>query len=143
MPVVTIVRQPSTDSGTFGQLTVEGSDFSCVTLELPWLGDQANISCIPVGSYMCDWKWSQSHGRDVYHVEGVPDGRTNVEMHSANIIAQLRGCIALGQEQAIFPADTFEGIEVATKGVQHSKATVASFEQLMNQTSFTLVISNE
>src|ERR1035437_4331915 len=101
MQTVNIVRQPSTDSGTFGALSIEGSDFNCVTLELPWLNDLPNVSCIPIGSYLCDWKWSQSHGRKVYHVEGIPGGRTNVEIHSANAIFQLRGCLALGQCQAI------------------------------------------
>lgn len=142
MQTVNIVRAPSTDSGTFGALSIEGSDFEAISLELPWLNDLPNISCIPTGSYTCSWRWSNSHNRNIYHIENVP-GRTNCEVHAANIIQQLLGCICIGSEQAIFPAGTFEGIEVATKGVQHSKTTVAAFEALMNQQPFTLVISNE
>ena len=140
--IATLVRQPSTDLGTFGVFAIADSNFTCVSLELPWQDNQPNISCVPVGSYMCTWRWSQSHNRNVYHVENVP-GRTAVEIHSANITAQLLGCICLGMGIAIFPAGTFSGIEVATKGVQGSKIAVASFEQIMNQTNFTLVISNE
>ncbi len=142
MFTVTIVRQPSTDSGTFGQLSIEGNNFTCVSLELPWLNDLPDISCIPIGSYQCTWRWSNAHNRNIYHVENVLN-RTAVEIHSANIIAQLLGCICLGTEMAVFPMGTFPGIEVATKGVQHSQQAVAEFEQIMNQQPFNLVISNE
>lgn len=140
MLTVTIARYPSTDSGTFGTLSVEGNDFTCVSLELPWKDDQPNISCIPLGNYSCSWRWSQSHGRDIYHVDGV-SGRTNVEIHSANAIFELLGCICLGQEQCIFPPGTWPNIDVPVKGIQHSKQTVAAFEELMQQQPFNLLIT--
>ena len=139
MSVVTIIRSASTDSGTFGILSVEGSNFTCVSLELPWLNDQPNVSCIPVGAYQCTWRWSNAHNRNIYHIENVLN-RTAVEIHSANAIFQLLGCIALGQEQCIFPVGSFEGVEVPLKGIQHSKVTLCAFENLMAQQPFTLVI---
>lgn len=141
MQIVTLVRNPSTDSGTFGSLSIEGNDFSCVSLERPWVANQSNLSCIPLGTYTCAWKWSNSHGRNVYHVENV-EGRTNIEIHSANAIFQLLGCIALGTEQCIFPAGTFPDIEVPLKGIQHSKQVVAEFESILNAEPFQLVITN-
>lgn len=94
----TLARQESTDQGTFGTLLFAGHELR--TLELPWRGNQPQLSCIPEGVYACAMIHSPKFGR-VYGVLNVP-GRSNVLIHSANFAGdvhlgwdtQLHGCIA-------------------------------------------------
>jgi hypothetical protein len=94
----TLVREQSTDHGTFGFLVFGGSVVR--TVELPWRDNRPQRSCIPVGSYRCAIVKSPKFGR-VYGVQSVPN-RSNVLIHSANFggdvdkgyTTQLHGCIA-------------------------------------------------
>lgn len=85
--------------GVFGDLRIMGTDFSCATLELEWQNNQVNISCIPVGIYSI--RLGTFKGRYAnYELEDVP-WRTAVEMHRANSIRDLLGCIGLGERARI------------------------------------------
>lgn len=72
----------------------------CHTLELPWLGNIQNKSCIPEGQYSCVRHYSARHG-DVYRLLAVP-GRSDILIHPGNDLTDTRGCILPG-------LDTFDG----------------------------------
>lgn len=92
---IILTRSPSTPQGTFGVLSANGIPL-CVTCELPWLNNQPNISCIPVGVYNCQRGPSPSFPEgNTWAIEDVED-RTGVRLHNANDIAQLEGCVAVG-----------------------------------------------
>ena len=77
---------------TIGRLSY--GTFRCLTLELPWLGNQRNVSCIPDGSYTAIKYDSPKHG-PVLLIQDV-DGRSMIEMHSGNFTYQIEGCILVG-----------------------------------------------
>ena len=84
--------------GTCGILRVVGTKFECYTLELPWVENKRNVSCIPAGLYVI--KRDTFKGRyENFKLLNVRD-RDAIEMHRANKITQLLGCIALGNELA-------------------------------------------
>lgn len=64
-------------------------------LGLPWNGNKPNISRIPNGVYK--WiKWeSPTYKTTVIRLKGVP-GRSNILIHPANFVHQLRGCMSPG-----------------------------------------------
>lgn len=136
MKTVIITRQPSTDEGTFGRLSVDDG-WNCKTGELPWRDNQNGVSCIPDGTYICKWILSPKHGY-CYQVTGVP-GRDMIEIHSANycgdddlgLKCELRGCIALGSD-----IGTLQG-QIA---VLNSRSTTAEFNSHMGGLDFELVI---
>lgn len=79
-------------NGVNGLLLFEGAEI-CKTIELPWLGNEPRISCIPEGSYLlrkrCSLKFKWH-----FEVVGVP-GRKDILIHPANHAAkELKGCIA-------------------------------------------------
>lgn len=94
----TLVREESSDQGTFGLLRFGPEVVR--TVELPWRDNRPQRSCIPKGMYSCSLVKSPKFGR-VYGVHNVP-GRSNVLIHSANLAGdvdmgwdtQLHGCIA-------------------------------------------------
>lgn len=108
LPVVKLVRGPSTDQGTFGRLVWPGG--WCHTVELPWRDNRPQRSCIPPGTYRCAIVNSPKFGR-VYGVANVP-GRSHILIHAANLggdvdkgwATHLQGCIA--------PADKLGAIAV-------------------------------
>lgn len=110
----------------------DGQLFVCKTLELPWLNNQRNISCIPPGIYTCEWNYSPKFQKETYEIRNVPD-RTGIRIHSANFYYSLLGCIALGDAHKDINAD-------GQKDVIHSGDTLKLFEQEMNQESFQLEI---
>ena len=99
MKRATLIREESTDEGTFGFLALEGGP-TLRTTELPWRDNATGKSCIPPGVYRCSMVDSPRFGR-TYGVQDVP-GRSHVLIHSANFggdteqgwHTELQGCIA-------------------------------------------------
>ncbi|MBI9110329.1 DUF5675 family protein [Maridesulfovibrio ferrireducens] len=98
-----ILRQPSTDQGTLGVLTIPEVNFKCFTIELPWLDNANGISCVPIGIYKLILRWSDHWKSYVYQFVRVP-GRTAVQAHwgnvagdkSKNFKSHSKGCVLLG-----------------------------------------------
>lgn len=99
MKTVGLIRGPSTDEGTFS--TLKFGDVEIRAIELPWRGNRPQVSCIPLGEYRCEIRYSPKHKMDVYGLQHVP-GRSDIEIHPANFAgdvekfmkAELLGCIA-------------------------------------------------
>lgn len=93
-----LVRLKDDGIQTIGKfLMFDGKDLilECNTLELPFKANMRNVSSIPVGNYIVGRRFSEKHGEHlkVYDVKG----RTNILIHPANYVSQLRGCISLGK----------------------------------------------
>jgi len=92
-------RLENGDQGTFGRLYGSALNGSVLfTLERPWLDNQSDISCIPVGSYDCAWTYSPRLAKWTYLLGSVPD-RSGIRIHAANLASQLNGCAALGERR--------------------------------------------
>jgi len=78
---------------TLGVLLVNDK-LGCFTLELPWKGNQKNVSCIPTGKYKGK---RDGHHEDgiVYHIHGVPN-RSGIMIHAGNTHIDIEGCILPG-----------------------------------------------
>ena len=78
--------------GTQGILEWNGT-LICYTIELPWLGNQRRISCIPEGEYLLQLRYSPKFKWHFLLLE-VP-GRDLILIHPANDAKlELLGCIA-------------------------------------------------
>lgn len=78
--------------GTNGKLYHE-EQLVCHTIELPWLQNRRNVSCIPEGSYSLSKRNTKTRG-DHLIVNDVPD-RSGILLHPANdALKELKGCIA-------------------------------------------------
>lgn len=88
-----LIRVEESIDGTFGVLKIEGKAF-CVTLELPDRGNQAGISNIPAGEYLCK-RYSSSNFPETYEITGVPN-RSKILFHAGNVTNDSRGCVLLG-----------------------------------------------
>ncbi len=128
MKTVTLERTIRSTVGTFGIL--RSGNKKWFTCERPWLDNQNNVSCIPVGSYVCKWTKSPRLKKETYEVTNV-SGRSGIRIHSANFPTQVIGCIALGE--------TF-GTMGGKQGVFVSVAAVREFNSLMNREDFRLEV---
>jgi hypothetical protein len=134
----TLTRTETSDEGTFGILLTD-SGFSCRTGELPWRDNADDISCIPIGTYVCRWGKSPKYG-ECYHVENVP-GRTDILFHAANFMgdraqglkSELRGCIAPGK---------LVGTMNGQKAIFSSRSTLISIEAEFGREPFELVVTD-
>jgi len=98
----------------------------CHTLELPWLDNARNISCIPTGSYSVCKSLSSKFG-DCFRFPSVRD-RDGILIHCGNTIKDTRGCILVG-------------LDVNDLGLLHSQhALDRLFLRLPDD--FTLIIRN-
>lgn len=137
MPTVTIERIPMSNE-TMGTLIAKnnGAEFSCKTLELPYIDNKQNISCIPKGEYDVKWTYSLKFPLGSYEIQKVPN-RSGIRFHKGNYAAgkkvDIQGCILLGAAYADINAD---GI----KDIISSTVTVKAFEMFMGKKPFKLTI---
>jgi hypothetical protein len=109
--------------GTQGVLEWNGT-LICYTIELPWLGNQRRISCIPEGEYILQLRYSSKFKWHFLLID-VP-GRDLILIHPANDAKlELLGCIA--------PVTVHTGIgkgSASRKALEKLKAlTKKAFEQ--------------
>jgi hypothetical protein len=79
-------------NGTNAEIYNDGK-LLCYSIELPWLHNQHNISCIPERKYRMVKNYTKRHGLHLLLLE-VP-GRDAILIHPANDAKrQLWGCIA-------------------------------------------------
>jgi len=78
--------------GTNGALFIN-QQFLGFTIELPWLDNKRNISCIPEGSYELKARFSEKFKHHL-HLVNVKD-RNLILIHPANdALKELEGCIS-------------------------------------------------
>jgi len=87
-----VVNTASTKDCTIGILQCE--DFRCFTLELPWLNNIRNISCVPSGKYEYKKRLSPTLG-PVIHILDVGE-REWIYIHKGNFTNEIQGCILVG-----------------------------------------------
>jgi len=90
--MVLVLNRTYFPEGTQGVLEWNGT-IVCYTIELPWLGNQKRISCIPEGEYILQKRFSPKFQWHL-HLKNVP-GRDLILIHPANDAkTELLGCIA-------------------------------------------------
>lgn len=122
---ITITRTKHERVQTLGraEVYIDGElVFDCHTLELPWLDNQRNISCIPVGEYHCKKRYSQRF-ENHFHILNVPN-RSYILIHHGNYFRDTEGCILVGRTIADIDGDGY-------RDVTHSKQTMAKLNELL------------
>ena len=115
--LIVLRRMGNSPWGVFGSLTI--GDWSCKTLERPWLGNQRNISCIPSGSYRMKKRPSplisrltQEQYQEAWEIRLVP-GRSDILFHPGNWIENSEGCVLVGMDYMVH--DNKPGISSSRK----------------------------
>ena len=121
--MVLVLNRTYFPEGTQGVLEWNGT-LICYTIELPWLGNQRRISCIPEGEYLLQLRFSPKF-KWHFLLMDVP-GRDLILIHPANDAKlELLGCIA--------PVTVHTGIgkgSASRKALSRLKAlTKKAFEQ--------------
>jgi len=147
-----IIRFAYTSLGTFGWLTLTGHDKRFFTVERPWIESadgviyQAGVpfhSCIPEGIYMFEPFDSPSKG-PVYRLSNPSLGvykderdkltRFAIEMHTANTMRDVVGCIGPGDEFG--PAGW---LQTQIPAVYNSADTLADIQRILGMKQIRLI----
>ncbi|QTD37105.1 hypothetical protein JL193_13410 [Polaribacter batillariae] len=113
--------------GTNGVLFVNGK-FLGFTIELPWIDNLKNKSCIPEGRYILKVRFSEKFKNHLV-LENV-NQRTLILIHSANHAkTELRGCIApvtylTGIGKGIYSRDTMQKLMSLVYQAQNRKEKI-------------------
>lgn len=70
--------------------------FEFKTLELPWVDNKKNVSCIPPGYYNLYKRHSKKNGK-VFEFKNVKK-RNHIQIHSGNYHTEIQGCILVGKK---------------------------------------------
>lgn len=99
-----LLKTYSFSHSTYGEL-FDGNtgERLCVTVECPWLNNEAGRSCVPTGDYVVEFHVSPRFGKSLIiaapslcvTLEG-PSLRTRCLFHVANRASELKGCITSG-----------------------------------------------
>lgn len=90
-----ILHRSLYSNATYGLLIHENKPL-CNTLELPWLNNARNISCIPAGAYTLTKYISPTH-KHCFYISDVPN-RSHILIHAGNKINDTKGCILVGKQ---------------------------------------------
>lgn len=136
--VVTLKRFKDQSQQTTGIWTARQGEkifFTCDTLERPWRDNKRGESCYPVGEYQVAWGFMFTN--KVYHYE-VKDivGRQACFIHGGNFVTDVHGCTILGSDYSDLNKD-------GLKDILNSRKMILTFEALMQQDPFRLIIINE
>lgn len=127
---VNIIRIHSSKVGTFGVILIEGMPIG-VTGERAWEDNKRNISCIPVGQYLCKRVNTPKHGY-TFEVTGVP-GRSSILFHKGNLpLEHSQGCILV--------AEQFEPLKGKAAVLSSAKGYGEFMNKMKGTSSFTLTI---
>lgn len=136
MTELRLIRMADAPGYTFGRIEAPDNRQICVTLEEPWrdanqdgLGDR-NVSRIPAGRYECFRRLSPARGYEVFELKDVP-GRSNVQIHKGNSVADTLGCILVGTDFGAHGTIT-----------ESRKAFERFMKLLEGQDSFTLIVTD-
>ena len=132
---LTLQRTPSDDQGTLGTLSAPG--LSLYSLELPWRGNQRQVSCVPPGQYTCK-PYSSSRFKGVYILQGVL-GRSAILVHVGNWAGDIskgyrsnsQGCVLVGCSA---------GAAQGQKAVLNSATAMRRLREYVGNNSFLLSI---
>lgn len=114
---------------TLGRLIIfQGKDIllKVLTLELPDLGNQKRISCIPEGKYKVHRIYSPKFGT-CFHVQDVP-GRTGILIHKGNYTKDTSGCILVGMNHIDIDGDGNKDVSDSTTAMNKLLATITDNE---------------
>ena len=116
-----LIRDTFTKESTIGELFLNGERI-CDTLELPWVDNQRNISCIPEGVYPVRLRLPrESASRDYLHllIQDVPN-RDLVLVHIGNKSSDSRGCVLVGLgSQQDFVSNSTLAMDLLIKEILH------------------------
>lgn len=117
-----LIRYEQNKCCTFGFIVAGDSSFH--TLELPYRDNKKNQSCIPKGSYPCNYLPRSASGkyRSVYHVRNVQD-RSGILIHAGNVPDQTKGCVLIGKRR---------GWLAGVPAVLNSRSALNDFVDLMD-----------
>ena len=114
--------------------------FACDTIELPYINNQKQISCIPKGFYLVKYRESAKYPRH-YHLQDVPN-RDLILVHQANFVGSknpktrkpdLLGCIGVGNGYGDIDGD-------GTVELLKSTPTLKKLLEVMGKEDFHLTI---
>lgn len=107
MTSLTLKRFYFPGAATVGVLQFDGLSFC--TLELPWRGNERNVSCVPQGDYTLQIRRSPlikritgGHHLYAWQVMDVPC-RSFILFHPGNFASDTEGCILIGESVSMAP----------------------------------------
>lgn len=126
--------------GTHGVLSA-GDQFICYTIELPWLHNWPQVSCIPEGRYPVQKRYSTRFQWHL-HLTDVP-GRDLILIHPANhALTELKGCMApvtaiTGIGQGIFSRRACAALmDVVEQAVQQNETVFITIRSLAGPNNY-------
>ena len=91
-------RNKSTLHSTTGKLLLVDNKNNLIlqlqTLERPWIFNERKVSCIPTGTYLVKRHNSPKFG-ECFKIQDVK-GRSDILIHSGNVVNDTLGCILVG-----------------------------------------------
>jgi hypothetical protein len=120
-----LTREHAEPTQTLGKLELYDASgkrlFECKTLELPWLNNTKQKSCIPTGIYTVTARTSPKYG--LHYLVNKVKNRDSILIHHGNYKTDILGCILVGSAHVDLNGDT-------CKDVTSSKATMKKLLKL-------------
>lgn len=133
----TLIRIQRDTKQTLGKLILfEGLNkiFECCTLELPYLENENDISCVYTGIHLLTY-YKRPNGKDSYLFRNVINRRW-IEIHQLNYYDQTDGCIGVGKDHIDIDND-------GLKDITHSGSTINELMKATNKRDIILTIVNQ
>jgi len=126
-------RYSHEEKQTIGNLYLTENNGSIIarwdSLELPWLDNQRNISCIPTGTYKARKHYSPKFGKCLW-LQDVPN-RSEILIHSGNFYSDILGCILIGKNLKDINKDSIVDVVNSRLAVRELMSSLIDVDGLM------------
>ncbi len=125
--------------GTFGELTFDGAEKICYTVERPWVNNEPNISCVPPGMYYLH-PFQRPNGDIVPCLVNEDAGitmhdnenniRWGILIHPANWSHEVEGCIGPGLDFEWRSANNQKPMVINSRNAQELVMSIIERKQI-------------
>jgi hypothetical protein len=126
MKKIQIIRTSQTDRCTLGDMRCLNDgvlQFSLKSLELPWVANQSNISCIPADTYEAI-PIIRPNGKWALWLQSVPF-RTAILIHEGKYTRHILGCILAGVNHEDMDKDGIMDVTESARAMELLKSWVS------------------
>ena len=102
--------------------------FASLLLTRGWRNNEANVSCLPIGTYPVVFEWSNKYQRKLWEVKNT-GSRSEIKFHPLNYYFDSEGCNGLGRRPKHLNSDKYLDLTDSANTIKDFHKALEPFDE--------------